>query len=180
MRLGIAFLNLSISLVGLVMSGSVIMSILAGPKMNRRERHGFLASFTCLAILCACNLAGQLMNGLPGPGFRAALYVSNFGEFFCTALLAYVVTMILISKLDCGSEGKIISGVIVILLAMHLALLIASQFTGLCYIIDENNVYQRTSGYALTYLVPFFIMAFAFYLMVSYRDQLSVKERRGF
>ena len=180
MSRGITFLNITAGLGGLVLSLSAIMSILAGPRLNRNETNGFLTAFVCMAFLSGCNFAGQLMRGLPGEWFRMALYISNFGEFLFTVLLAFTVSRMLIKKVDCGEEGEILSGLMDILLALQIALLITSQFTGLCYIIDENNMYQRTAGYPLTYIVPFVIMAMAIYVLINYRDQLSIKERRAF
>lgn len=53
------------------------------------------------------------------------------------------------------------------LVVIGLVLLIISQFTGLYYYFDDNNLYQRGVGFGISYIVPFLIIALQLSLMVN-------------
>ena len=52
-------------------------------------------------------------------------------------------------------------------------LLIYSQFTGLFYTFDENNLYQRGPGHIFSYMTPFLILFLQLSLVIQYRKRLS-------
>ena len=98
-------LNLAIGLSGLVLCLLGILQVLAGSRTDRATARYFLLSYSALFLFAGANLAGQLMKGHPGVGFRVALYFSNFFEFLSPVLLVYIVTSHLLSIVDQGRTG---------------------------------------------------------------------------
>lgn len=173
----ISILNISIGLVGLTLCGIVILHILAGSRKAPEGGRKFLLMFMCLELHIACNMAGQLMRGIPGYGIRIALKTVNFGEFSSSTLLAFLVVSSLIHRLNTSGSLNRLQFLAGIFLGIHILLLIVNLFTGLCYIIDINNIYQRCPGYPLTYLMPLAIMLVAFFLLIRDGNRLTKKER---
>ena len=133
-------LNLSIDFAGIVICvlGMVLVSVNA--RIDRSTGQHFRLLYLFLILLAASNAAGQLMRGLPGPGWRAALYVSNFTEFFCPTVLAVILTRYFLSLMDPKREFRFVRRAADVLLALDFVLLFASQFTGLLLVIGEDNV----------------------------------------
>ena len=65
-------------------------------------------------------------------------------------------------------------------LALHFALLLVSQFTGLCYTIGADGLYRRGAWYPLSYLPPAAILAENVYLLLRERERLTRSEKLAF
>ncbi len=52
-------------------------------------------------------------------------------------------------------------------------LIVISQFTGLYYIIDEQNIYRRSSGYVYSYVLPLMIVLLQILTIIINRKRLS-------
>jgi len=173
-------LNLSIEFSGIGLSVLGLFYVLLNTRIDRRTARTFLLFFSCLILFTASNVAGQLMRGQPGPAWHAALLASNFLEFSLPVLLAGIMTRYLLSILDPGGEKKAVRIAAAILLCLHFALLIVSQFTGLFYTIDSANVYHRSRGYPLSFLMGALLLLLDMALLIRGRDRLSRKERIAF
>lgn len=170
-----SILNLSIGLSGLWLCLLGILHIRIGIQTDAPTKRYFLLSYFTLILFDGANLSGQLMRGQPGPLFRAGLYLSNFIEFLAPVVLVYIVTVYLLSLVDPKKERLIMRTVSFALIAAHALLLIISQFTGLYYFIDANNVYHRSPAFALSYLVPLVMMGMDAWLLIREKDELSEK-----
>jgi len=173
-------LNLAIGFAGFILCCLGILAALFGTKADRHTERYFLMSYLTLLLFTAANIAGLLMRGRPGSIFHGALLVSNFIEFLSPVILAYIITVYLLSIVDPGHTRLIMRVLFPALLLGHLILLIISQFTGLYYIIDAGNYYHRSEAYALSYLLPLVIIAADLYLLVHDRKLLTKKERFAF
>ena len=173
-------INLAIELSGLVLCllGNVL-AIVSGT-LNKQTKRYFVLFFTCLMAETACNMAGQLMRGLPGSAYRMALYASNFGEFLFGFLLPFIGTRLLLIIIDKDRKWKQINIILWIYLFAAIALLIISQFTGLFYIIDAGNVYHRTSTYFIGYVLGELVVLLDVAVIVKYRKFLSKREKTAF
>lgn len=173
-------LNLSIDFAGIVICvlGMVLVSVNA--RIDRSTGQHFRLLYLFLILLAASNAAGQLMRGLPGPGWRAALYVSNFTEFFCPTVLAVILTRYFLSLMDPKREFRFVRRAADVLLALDFVLLFASQFTGLLYVIGEDNVYRRGPGYPLAAVAAGTIVLMDMVLLHRYGSRLSRRERTAF
>ena len=180
MTAGTNLLNLAIGLSSLALCLLGILQVLAGTRADKRTQRYFLRSYSYLMIFTAANLAGLLMRGHPGSVYRMALYLSNFVEFLSPILLTYNVTLYLLSIVDPKEDRVIMRALFFALVVGHAILLVVSQFTGLYYVIDENNVYQRSGAYALSYLLPLAMIGTDLYLLLSDRGRLTKKEIAAF
>ena len=176
----ITLLNYTIALVGLTMCGAAIVHILVGSITERKTSMRFLAIFICLALFTACSFAGLVMRGAPGGFWRTMIYIANFGEFFFVTFLEYIMTMLLMKSVAGKDVKPYLRIVLNAMLGIQTVTLVISQFTGLYYIIDENNVYQRTAGYPASYIIPFGMMLIAFWLLIKYGYKFTQRERRAF
>ena len=175
-------LNLAIGLAGLVLCGLSILLIVVGPKVdsNTQRQSIFISIYVCLFLFAGANLAGQLMHGCPGTAFRAGLYLSNFLEFMFSCLLLCTMSQYLLSLTAPEGKQKTIQKIMSSLAFAHIVLLIVSQFTGLYYIIDECNVYQRSAGYPLSYTFSVVMIGIDVWLLIQSRGKLSERETTAF
>ena len=173
-------INLAIELSGLVLCllGNVL-AVICGT-LNKQTKRYFVLFFTCLMAETACNMAGQLMRGLPGSAYRMALYASNFGEYLFGFLLPYVSTRLLLTIIDKDRKWKKINIALWIYLSASITLLIISQFTGLFYIIDAGNVYHRSNAFFISVLIGELVVLLDVIIIVKYRQLLSRREIAAF
>lgn len=60
------------------------------------------------------------------------------------------------------------------LLLAGMILLIISQFTGLYYTIDSNNVYHRSPGYMIGMIIPLVVLVLQLSLIIQYRNHFRL------
>lgn len=176
---GANVLNLIIEMAGIIFCATAFMQVLFA-KLERRARLHFLLFYVSLTLLMGANIAGLLMRGRPGPGWRAALCVSNFTEFLMSALVTYIVTHYLLSVVDPQRKRRRTRILLGAILLLYAAALIVSQFTGLFYVLDENNVYHRSAAYPLAYLLIEGMFVIAYVLLFRRGKMLAKKERIAF
>ncbi len=176
MAADLSMLNVSIGITGLVLCCLGILQVLAGTKTDKHTERFFLLCYTALLLFAGSNLAGQLMRGRSGLAFRVLLYASNFVEFLSPALLVYIVSVYLLTRVDPERQRLIIRTLFTALTLAHLLLLIISQFNDLYYIIDAENRYHRSTAYALSYLLPVVMLGTDVWLLIRGRRRLSKRE----
>ena len=93
-------INLNIAIVAILLSLIGIWQVLLSVRLDRARTPYFILTYVILILFAGSNFAGQLLRGQPGPGFRAALYLTNFVEFCCPDLLVYGISRYLISLVD--------------------------------------------------------------------------------
>lgn len=178
---GLFMFNIVIGLAGLIICVlSILQIVIAASTSTARVKHYFLLFFICLAFYALSNMVGIILRGTPGNAARAVLYISNFGEFMLPSLLVYIMTMYLLSIVDPGYELKSLRTFLKLLVLIHIAVLIISQFTGLYYTIDSANVYHRSRMYPLSYIPTLIIMSIDAYMLITERDKMSAKEETAF
>ncbi len=172
--------NLVVELSGVMICVMAILLLSVGPKIGRLERAYFRWCFSCCIVFASANIAGLLMRGLPGSGWRAALYVSNYVEFLMPTAMAYLITRYLLDIV--GPEQKktaVRRGTLALLIA-HVIMLTVSQFTGLVYIIGPDNLYRRQPWYPLCLVSTALILLNDFVIVLKYRRKLTKKELAAF
>ncbi len=102
--------------------------------------------------------------------------ISNFMVYYLTLYLMHEVTLYLIDLYS----GKGIQQSFLrrlrfceLLFVVGTALLVVSQFTGLYYSFDENNIYHRAPGNFICFLIPLAISFLQISVVVQYRKYLS-------
>ena len=168
--------NIVIESSGAVFCGMAILLVLYGPKIERRIRGYFLWYFGGCIALSAANMAGLVMSGLPGKGWHAALLVSNYAEFLIPTALAYLITHYLLSILDAGKKNKTVRRGMLTLLIVHTVLLTVSQFTGLYYVIDPDNIYRRQPLYPICFVCTSLMLINDLVMLIKYRRRFTRNE----
>ena len=102
--------------------------------------------------------------------------LSNGLVFFLSIFIPHLVTQYLKDLYRNESGLQFIPRSLLICEVMFIAgtvLIVISQFTGLYYVIDAQNVYHRTSGYPLSYIAPFLIVLLQELTLIKYRKRLN-------
>ena len=102
--------------------------------------------------------------------------ISNFLVFFSILFLlnAFTDYLISISKEDLNisqpPKNLLIARALYFIGA---ALIIISQFTGLYYTFDENNIYHRSPAFIICYIIPLLIYAFQLKTILRWKNGLD-------
>ncbi len=175
-----ALLNFTIDLSGSLLCILGILQASVSSLLDKRTKRYFIPFFTSLILFAASNAAGLLMRGRPGHGWRIALYVSNYLEFFFPILLVMVFSYYMLSITDPNREKTKLRITLKVLACVHVILLTVSQFTGLYYTIDANNVYHRSPFYPLSNGIVILVLILNAVQLIENRDKLSHRERIAF
>ena len=159
-------INVTVAFIGIVICILGIVQTLINARFNRNAEKYFVAVFVSLIIFSVSNIVGQHMRGLVGNGWRAALVVSNFVEFCMPCVIVYLLVNYVLSEFDAERERKGIRILIKVLLLLNIVLLLISQFTGLYYTIDSENIYRRSALYPLSYIFTAVMMLLYAYLLI--------------
>lgn len=171
--------QLSIMLFMSGICGILAFTTLFTESLSRRKK-GILALMELSAMmLLLSDRLSYLYRGVPGGRGFFIVHVGNGLVFLLSIFIPHLVTQYLKDLLrhEGGLESaprllKLCDG----LFAAGALLLIASQFTGLYYTFDAQNRYQRSPGFALSYVVPILIVLLQEATILKYRERLS----RGF
>lgn len=177
---GVFVLNIVINTVGLSLCIFSLLQVITVAETTKAVERYFLHFFGLLATFALSNTVGLILRGHPGNAVRVILLVTNFCEFLVPCILVYIMSIFLLSRVDVGHERTLIRKSLRILLLVHVLLLGISQFTGLYYYIDENNVYHRSDLYPLSYVFALLILALDAYIILMERDKLSRRESEAF
>ncbi len=156
------------------------LQVTASTHLRKEIRRCFQAFFLLIIVYISTHLARELMNGLPGGGIRAALYVVTFVEVLAAGFMAYMMSMLVLAVSNQVKNLKRLEKVLLILLIVHAVILFISQFFNLVYYFDANNVYARAPGYLLSNLAPMVMLLIDAYLLIRYRDQMERRVRTAF
>ena len=113
--------------------------------------------FTATILLYADRLAYIYSGDVSHTGY-VMVRVSNFLVFFMTAAVVFIFDQYLIDlilRVQHTSETVPTRLKAVAIAAVgEMLMVVFSQFTGLYYYFDENNVYHRGPGFLLCYIIP--------------------------
>ena len=152
-----------------------VLAMLTGNLSEKRRRYLAMLEVSAMLLLIFDRYAYIYRGDVSLLGFWM-VRISNFLVYFLTMFLEFWLTLYL--KDLFANEGhleKIPRRLIVCETAFFVAifLLVYSQFTGLYYTFDENNLYQRSPGNYLCYLFPFLILVLQLSAVIQYRKRLS-------
>ena len=173
-------LNLSIGVSSVILSILSIIQVFAGARIDRRTKTYFIAFCFCMILFSASNLTGQLLRGRPGASVHTVLLVSNTLEFLFAGVLACVGGRYLLSMSDPEKKHRAAHVILYVLFAVHVCLLLMSQFTGLLYTIDTQNIYHRSAFYALSLAAPAGMILLSAVVLFQNRKRLNRKQQTAF
>ena len=165
-----------------------IMMILCGVSMTMalllfiteflpRRRKWSLISMELVAtcLLFFDRLAYIYSGNVTTTGFFM-VRVSNFMVFLMTPAVVLTFGFCLIDTLNKNHEIEVVPKRLLLvatasLIGMMLAII--SQFTGLYYYFDENNIYHRGPGFLICYFIPIVGPIIQYTVIVQYRKRFS-------
>lgn len=153
----------------------VVLTLMTKALTARRKRIIVLLEASAMLLLLFDRFAYIYRGDISRLGFWM-VRISNFIVYLMYLFIMHAITMYLYDlfhesgKLDTMPkrlllcEGLFTAGVL---------LLVISQFTGLYYTIDEQNLYHRSKWNTLCYVIPFLISALQISAILQYRKLIS-------
>ncbi len=171
-------LNVAIDCFGAAVSLVGLLASIIASRINSLVKRYFIILFVCHLVYILSNLTALIFRGSQ---YRAIVYIGNFGEFLCSALMAYFVSNYMVD-ITLKDEDKIrkYKKIFNILLAIHVITLLISQFTGLYYRIDENNIYHRSRLFPLSFVWSGIMLLMDMKVILDNTGSLSKKQIVGF
>jgi HD-GYP domain-containing protein (c-di-GMP phosphodiesterase class II) len=141
----------------------------------KRRRTIALLEVSAMLLLIFDRYAYIYRGDISLLGYRM-VRISNFMVYFLTLFLCHCLNIYLSDLFV--KEGKLEKRPLRIIIcevifSLGCVMLIYSQFTGLYYTFDENNIYQRSPGNFICYIFPFLILILQLSAVVQYRKRLS-------
>ena len=164
----------------LILSGisAAVALFLALSKSLDKERKVFLILANLFSvILLISDRAAYEYRGDPAP---ASFWIVRISNFLIFAMIIMILGAFNSYVQDiCMDEAGIARTPIRLRLINYLLLggmilLIVSQFTGLYYTIDADNIYHRSAGYPIGMLIPLFVLVLQLSVIIQYRHHFRI------
>ncbi len=164
--------NIFMIAAGIGVSGLSIVQISKAP-IDKRVRKYFIFFLWMVIGYITMHLTRQMLEGNVGTGYTIAIYAVTFVEFFISGLMTLMLSLMILYIAAPGKASKTILVILFVLLGLHSAMLLVSQFTGLYYYFDAENVYHRSGLYIVSNVSPVLMLVQDMYLLIRYRDKFA-------
>ncbi len=178
--MGIAEINLVIIVSGLIISILGLFIILISGKSNT-TRNFFIAFFSILTAYVLFYLIYQITELHSGLYWAYISRILLFIGSFLPSVLTVMITGLLLYM--SGDEEFRKQPTFLISLGswiIYVILLTYTQFSGVFYYIDDDNVYRRGPYYPVLLIPPVLIMVVNLVTLWQKRDKLTPVQRRAF
>ncbi|MBR4205900.1 MAG: PP2C family protein-serine/threonine phosphatase [Clostridia bacterium] len=172
--------NILFTAAGIGVCVLCILQITASRHLRKEVRGYFQLFFLLILLYISAHLARQIMDGQPGGGIRAALYVVTFIEMMAAGFMAYLMSRLVLAVAKTAKAEKVFSTILTALLILHAALICAGGFTDLIYTFDAGNAYHRAPGYLFSNLAPFLMLGVDVVLLIRYAANIDRRVRGAF
>lgn len=141
-----------------------------------RKKYAILKIQLSVAVLTICVSLSFHFDGLPGTTAYWMTRISNFCTYI--ALLASLMSVSdynIATFMSSGKFSKLPRRLLLgfIIPSVGMTLVVVSQFTGIYYYIDENNVYHRGPLFLVAFLIPMVTIIMLFSFSVQYRKMIN-------
>ena len=167
---------MSLNLLCIVISLIILLAL-----MQERDRRSKMNRLFRFFVLCNIGIISSdtvawLMNGNMAWYAFYLVRASNFLHFMFGPLILAAMTIYMLAYISLKTKIKrIIPLAVYSLCGLSLFLTVVSQFTGMYYIIDENNVYHRQDFFWLSQALPIAGLAMNMVIIVFYRKVMLRK-----
>ncbi|MCR4807151.1 MAG: HD domain-containing protein [Lachnospiraceae bacterium] len=144
---------------------------------RRRRQILILMELSAMFLLIFDRLAYIYSGDMSRTG-HIMVRVSNFMVFFITSEIVLAFNLYLTDLLVTEGGIKEIPrrlNIVNVLASIGMLLVVVSQFTGIIYYFDENNVYHRAPLFIVCYIIPFAGPIIQMTVMYQYRKCFSNK-----
>ncbi|WP_044912655.1 HD domain-containing phosphohydrolase [Butyrivibrio sp. WCE2006] len=158
--------------------GIIALFTFISKAMPRRRKYALLQMEIGSAIWLWADRVAYLYHGIPGTYGYWMVRISNFLVFVLINVVLLSVSLYIEDVLL--NEGEIekppiILNITKLLSVIAICLVVISQFTGIYYTFDENNIYTRSPYYFISYVFPYFVLIIQLATLVRYRKRLRGK-----
>ena len=137
---------------------------------------------TC-GVMLLCEFLFYVYKGVTDPVRVVAMYVVNAMVYYLIVLLLLFYTMLVYLRLfgrfdfkaDMPCKGRLIAVYTIVITG--LVLITVSQFTGIYYSFDANNVYQRGPLYWLAAVIPTIGLIIDATVLIQHRKKITPSQR---
>ena len=167
-------LNIMIAIAA--MCGITALFAFLTSSLGKRRRRLIVFIEISAMILVLMDRYAYIYNGDTSTFGYYMVRISNFFVFFMTVAIAYHgVLYVKIILSETIKESRVLRRLRVasVLSWIGMILVIVSQFTGLYYTFDENNVYQRAPGFIICYIIPFAIIVIQLSIIIQYYRDMN-------
>jgi len=144
--------------------------------LSPRRKHALFLMETGSALLLVFDRLAYIYKGNTGDLAFHMVRLSNFMVFSLTLLIIYAFELYLIDLYKNEGKEEVIPHILRVsklIILFGEIMIILSQFTGMYYTFDENNNYQRSPLYIISYLVPALLMTLNVISIVRYIKNIS-------
>ena len=176
----VGLINLLLIAAGIGVCGLCLLQITGSNHLRIELRRSFQVFFAFIILYISAHMARELMDGLKGDGVRFALYAVTFTEMFAAALMAYQMSVLVLTVSIPDRRCKPLHLTYFLILCAHAALMVADRFCNIIYYFDNSNVYHRGSVYLLSNLAPIAMLIIDMILLVKYRKNIDKTVKLAF
>ena len=159
---------------------AIIAFFIAMTGMNTKKKKAlFLLEASATILLLSARFC-WIYNDHPGTLAVWMSRINNFLDYIGVVAVLFSFNMYLkemFVEADGVRENLIRFKIIDVLMAIDAICICVSPFTGLCYSLDENNVYSRGPAVAVCFTVPLIAMMIQISLIVQHYRRLSKNMR---
>lgn len=142
---------------------------------SRRKYSLLIMSVSAMFLLISDRFAYFYSGNTSTLGFWM-VRITNFLVFFLILVIIYAFNNYLVDLFAC--EGNIENipkriRYVKFFIFAGVIMLIISQFTGIYYTFDANNIYQRSGGFIICYLFPLVVLFIQLSIIIQYRKNFS-------
>lgn len=172
------YINITFESCGILLCIVAIIILLIGTKLEKATRNYFLSIFLCMTADFCCNITGLLTKGYSSPIGIFLVRAANFGEFFFSFLMSFLFTLYILHVLGGKNNPKLTVWyrVAFSLIIFSELMVIATQFTGWLYTIDENAMYKRGNFYWISSVVAIGMICMNIFVIIMNKNNLRKKE----
>ena len=167
------FINFFFIAVGIGTCGLSFLQISTSRHLRKEIRKYFQVFFLLIILYISAHLARELMDGVSGDAIWKALQAVTFIEVLAAGFMAFMISMLILAASKIEKSEKRLKIILFILLCLHVVFLVISQFSGMIYYFDENNVYHRGPRYLLSNLSPLIMLVVDAYMLCRYRKNIK-------
>ena len=155
---------------------AIIAFFIAMTGMNTKKKKAlFLMEAGATVLLLSARFC-WIYNDQPGRFASVMSLINNFFDYIGVVIVLfafnqYVIAMF--SEAEGVGEDLIRFKINRILMAIDAVCICVSPFTGLCYSLDENNVYSRGPAVAVCFVVPLVVLLIDISLIIQHYKKLS-------
>lgn len=148
-----------------------IMQIGSGMHIRKEVRGYFQVFFTSINVYISMHLIRMLISGHPGKVQGIAIRIATFLEFFVSGIMTYLLFLLILYLSGTMVKKKVVNIVAIVLLVLHGAGLLVSQYSNFYYYFDEMNVYHRSPGYPVSNTMQLLFMVQCAFFLLKYKEK---------